>query len=257
VLGACVAAACAASAATPLACAAVLGPVVAARVVEGLAQGPIFPTMWGMLGTWLPATEVSLGASVANSGFGVGSMAAFLVSPTIMARFGWRALFYAPAGLGVLWTALWLGLAADSPAAHPRVSPAERALIAGGPARPPAHAERHDHPVAPATAPGRSWRHRCRGAVGPAPHPSGPERPHPASPSHCPMRRAPALWGQIVCDFAANWFFYVVFTFLPQYLSMVLAFDVDAAAWLTGASSHDGAAVMLTPPRLVCMQNHP
>lgn len=41
---------------------------------------------------------------------------------------------------------------------------------------------------------------------------------------------------QVFVDFASNWFFYVVFTFLPQYLSMALGFSIEDASWLTGAN---------------------
>ena len=65
---------------------------------------------------------------------------------------------------------------------------------------------------------------------------------------------SPALWGQIFADFAANWFFYVVFTFLPQYLSVALGFSTDDASWLTGANilvgivSTNLAGVVVRPP---------
>ena len=42
--------------------------------------------------------------------------------------------------------------------------------------------------------------------------------------------------GQIFADFAQNYFFYVVFTFLPQFLSAALGFSPDDASWLTGAN---------------------
>ena len=50
------------------------------------------------------------------------------------------------------------------------------------------------------------------------------------------MIRSPALWGQIFVDFASNYFFYVVFTFLPQYLSVALGFSIEDASWLTGVN---------------------
>eukprot|EP01050_Picozoa_sp_SAG11_P020360 SAG11_NODE_3417_length_2461_cov_3.698561_1_plen_307_part_10 len=137
VLALCVMAACLASAATPYFAAAALGPVLAARVVEGLAQGPLFPAAWGVLGVWLPPAEISAGASVANSGFGLGSMLAFFAAPAVMGAVGWRGLYYAPAVLGALWLAVWLSFAAESPALHPRISAAERALIANAGRAPP------------------------------------------------------------------------------------------------------------------------
>eukprot|EP01050_Picozoa_sp_SAG11_P020361 SAG11_NODE_3417_length_2461_cov_3.698561_2_plen_97_part_00 len=69
-----------------------------------------------------------------------------------------------------------LSFAAESPALHPRISAAERALVANaGRAPPPSAAAKAAVAVPPLLG---------------------------------EMLRAPALWGQIVCDFGMNWFFY-------------------------------------------------
>lgn len=91
---------------------------------------------------------------------------------------------------------LWLVVAADSPGSHPRISSEERDYIgsathatsaAGGGLQASLEVGLRDETLGAA---GGGWRE---------------------------MIRSPALWGQIFVDFAANWFFYVVFTFLPQY----------------------------------------
>ena len=77
----CVSAATLASVATPLSSRFGLSAAVAARVVEGIAQGPLFPTMWGLVGAWLPPSEISAGSCLCNSGFGMGSMLSAPPSP--------------------------------------------------------------------------------------------------------------------------------------------------------------------------------
>lgn len=39
---------------------------------------------------------------------------------------GWQSVFYVPGVLGLLWTALWWWLGADSPLTHPTIHPRER-----------------------------------------------------------------------------------------------------------------------------------
>lgn len=212
----CVALSSVASIATPFATQYGLKAAVAARVVEGVAQGPLFPTMWGLVGAWLPPQEISAGSCLCNSGFGMGSMLAFFLAPTVMAALGWRALFWSPSILGAVWCVIWLLVATDTPKLHPRISAEERLYITGGTAAvaaeivPPGAGALQGQAVAAVAAPtDDGWR---------------------------AMIRSPALWGQICADFAANWFFYVVFTFLPQYLSVALGFSTDDASWLTGAN---------------------
>lgn len=188
-----------------------LEAAVAARIIEGIAQGPLFPTMWGLVGAWLPQQEISAGSCLCNSGFGVGSMVAFFAAPSVMSALGWRALFWLPSILGAVWCLVWILVATDSPHRHPSVSAEELLHITG--------------------------------ALRQASTVSVPAQEHSSKPSADSidgnwrqMIRSPALWGQIFADFAANWFFYVVFTFLPQYLSAALGFSTDDASWLTGAN---------------------
>ena len=228
----CVALSSVASIATPFATQYGLKAAVAARVVEGVAQGPLFPTMWGLVGAWLPPQEISAGSCLCNSGFGMGSMLAFFLAPTVMAALGWRALFWSPSILGAVWCVIWLLVATDTPKLHPRISAEERLYITGGTAAvaaeivPPGAGALQGQAVAAAAAPtDDGWR---------------------------AMIRSPALWGQICADFAANWFFYVVFTFLPQYLSVALGFSTDDASWLTGANIFVGILSTNLAGVLVC-----
>ena len=85
----CVAAATLASVATPLSSRFGLSVAVAARVVEGIAQGPLFPTMWGLVGAWLPPSEISAGSCLCNSGFGMGSMLSAPPSPRTRRSVPW------------------------------------------------------------------------------------------------------------------------------------------------------------------------
>ena len=218
----CVGASCVLSLITPLSITQHgLHVAMAARVVEGFAQGPLFPTMWGLVGAWLPPHEISMGACLANSGFSIGTMVTFFAAPTLMSALGWEALFYLPSGLGAVWVVAWLALGADSPRQHGSV---------------PASELRHIE------------QHRLLTVHNTVQQQPQPQPPPPllqsAAPASSPaaaagwreMVRSPALYGQICVDIAQNYFFYVVFTFLPQYLSDALGFSNTHAAWLTGAN---------------------
>eukprot|EP01043_Picozoa_sp_COSAG02_P025614 COSAG02_NODE_1445_length_12580_cov_8.848089_5_plen_359_part_00 len=213
VMLACVLLSAVASIATPFATKVGFEAAVAARVLEGIAQGPLFPTMWGLVGAWLPPQEISAGSCLCNSGFGMGSMLAFFAAPSVMASLGWQALFWSPSILGVIWCTVWFLVAADSPKTHPGISVEEQLYIASsaGSATARSHVQAQELPLSGVIdgSDGGGWRQ---------------------------MICSPALWGQIFADFAANWFFYVVFTFLPQYLSVALGFSTDDASWLTGAN---------------------
>lgn len=236
VMLACVFLSAAASIATPLVTKGGLQTAVAARVVEGIAQGPLFPTMWGLVGAWLPQREISAGSCLCNSGFGMGSMVAFFAAPSIMSSLGWRALFWLPSILGAAWCVVWFFVATDFPHQHPKISRGERLYIAGDSRPAVARSVQTQETSSPAVTGGSidgGWRQ---------------------------MICSPALWGQIFADFAANWFFYVVFTFLPQYLSVALGFSSEDASWLTGANilvgilstNLAGIAVRTYPKTLLC-----
>jgi ACS family sodium-dependent inorganic phosphate cotransporter len=192
---------------------------LAARVAEGFAQGPLFPTMWGLVGLWLPPQEISAGSCLVNSGFGIGTMLAFFVAPSVMGALGWQALFYLPCTLGAFWLIAWFVMGADSPDRATGISVSERLYIVG------AAVDRrgvHQGLVVQAPPPTAAARNRGDAAA--------------AAAEWSEMIRSPALWGQVAVDFAQNYFFYVVFTFLPQFISGALGFSTEHSAWLTGTN---------------------
>ena len=132
-----------------------------------------------------------------------------------MAAFGWRSLYYTPCALGVLWCGAWLALGADTPHNHPRVSPKELARITGA-----------ETPEATAV-----------GSV---------QRREESAEGWRAMVRSPALWGQIFADFAQNYFFYVVFTFLPQFLSAALGTPLERFASAAGEKQERSSSSLRT-----------
>ncbi len=119
----------------------------AANALHGLARGAmdlsVFRFLLGMgesgnfmaagkaVSEWFPAKERAIANGLVNAAAATGAV----ISPPLIAwmtlRFGWRYAFVLTGGLGFLWLAFWL-VHYRLPAAHPRISAAERAYILEG-----------------------------------------------------------------------------------------------------------------------------
>ena len=102
------------SALTPTEATAVAGMVVA-RLLVGVAQGFIFPSIHTVLAQWVPPHERSRSVSLTTSGMYFGAAAGMLFLPGLVAIQGPRAVFRAEALMGVSWALLWLKYSRDPP----------------------------------------------------------------------------------------------------------------------------------------------
>jgi ACS family hexuronate transporter-like MFS transporter len=109
----------------------------AARFALGLGEAGNFPAAIKSIAEWFPKKERALATGIFNSGSNVGAIVAPLVVPWLTLVYGWQAAFLATGAIGLLWLAAWIPLY-GSPDKHPRVSPAELALIQSDPPDPPA-----------------------------------------------------------------------------------------------------------------------
>ena len=101
------------------------------RALLGLAEGSANPAGMKAVSEWFPARERGLAGGIYNIGASVGSMLAPpLVAWAILTQ-SWRFAFVLTGALGLVWAALWLWLY-HPPERHPKLSAAERALIAFG-----------------------------------------------------------------------------------------------------------------------------
>ena len=108
---------------------------MAARFVLGLGESGSFPAAIKIVAEWFPQRERALATGLFNAGTNVGAIIAPLVVPYLTIWFGWQWAFIATGLLGVGWLVVWWALY-DRPDRHRRLSPAERAYIAGDPAEP-------------------------------------------------------------------------------------------------------------------------
>lgn len=87
--------------------AAVLPLAIAARVAVGLGEGVALPAMNNLIATSVPAEGRATALGQVFSGFHTGNIVGLLLSPIILATYGWRALFFAFGAVGLPLWLLW------------------------------------------------------------------------------------------------------------------------------------------------------
>lgn len=95
-----------------------IAPLLFIRAVIGAAESCVLPCIQIFLSNWVPASKKSLAVAFVITGFQVGTVCAYLLSPWVMDNLGgWRELFYLYGGIGALWVGPWLLFAKDFPGA--------------------------------------------------------------------------------------------------------------------------------------------
>ncbi|KAL1552240.1 putative anion transporter 5 [Salvia divinorum] len=99
--------------------------MVLARLLVGVAQGFIFPSIHTVLAQWVPPHERSRSVSLTTSGMYFGAALGTLVLPTVVKLRGPQSVFVTEAALGGMWSLLWSAYAADPPRSdHPKAAAA-------------------------------------------------------------------------------------------------------------------------------------
>jgi len=99
------------------------------RFLLGAGESANWPAATKAVSEWFPKQERGLATALFDSGSSVGGAIAPFIVLWIYFRWGWRPAFAVPGCLGVLWLVVWRWLY-YSPALHPRISDAEREMIA-------------------------------------------------------------------------------------------------------------------------------
>lgn len=110
-----------------------------ARFVLGLGESGNFPAAVKTVAEWFPKRERAFATGVFNAGSNIGAIVAPLLVPWLALTWGWRTAFVVTGLAGLVWLAFWLPVY-RRPAEHPKVSPAELALINSDPPDPPVRA---------------------------------------------------------------------------------------------------------------------
>jgi len=101
------------------------------RATLGVSEAGNWPGAVKVNALWFPSSERALAQGIFNSGAAIGAIIAAPLVALLFGQFGWRATFVLVGVLGMLWLLPWFWLYRGDPGAHPWLSEAERAHIAG------------------------------------------------------------------------------------------------------------------------------
>ncbi|XP_050502755.1 putative inorganic phosphate cotransporter [Diabrotica virgifera virgifera] len=106
------------------------GGVILCRIVQGLSQGFLVPSLHNLLSQWAPVTERATWGSAVYAGQALGNVFSMPITGMICnSKLGWPVAFYMYGGLGICWCILWIFLGADSPSKHKSISKDEKDFI--------------------------------------------------------------------------------------------------------------------------------
>ena len=99
------------------------------RFLLGAAESANWPAATKAVSEWFPKQERGLATALFDSGSSVGGAISPFIVLWIYFRWGWRPAFAVPGCFGLLWLVMWRWLY-HPPALHPRISDAERRMLA-------------------------------------------------------------------------------------------------------------------------------
>jgi MFS family permease len=116
---------------TPIAAGVSLSALLITRVLVGMGEVASFPGVYNLLGRWIPKQEKSRAAAVNLTGIPLGTIFALSTTGLLVSAYCWQSVFYVFGGLGLVFAVIWLKVIHDRPSEHPKISVAERELLAG------------------------------------------------------------------------------------------------------------------------------
>lgn len=93
-----------------------LPAVLASRFLVGLGEGVALPSMNNLMATRIPKAQRATALGMSFMGFQTGNLVGLLLSPLILQRYGWRALFYLFGILGAPLLFMWNAAVPPPPA---------------------------------------------------------------------------------------------------------------------------------------------
>jgi MFS family permease len=178
---------------TPLAATLGLSILILNRVLMGMGEAVTFPSVYALLARWVPISERSRAMGVVNSGIPLGTVFALVVTPIIVAAYGWEWAFYAFAIIGFIWAVFWFRVAASEPGKHRRISAQELAYIQSD---------------------------------------GEPGKTHTA-PQIFKLLKSPANLAIMVAHFCNNWSLFLLLSWLPTFINKGLGVDYTSIGFYT------------------------
>jgi len=103
--------------------------MLAARVLLGLGEGATFPASTSAMARWFSPAKRGFAQGITHAAARIGNAVTPGAVVVVMARFGWRAAFFALGGLSLAWVFAWMLTFHEEPRQHPRITPAELAVL--------------------------------------------------------------------------------------------------------------------------------
>ncbi|KDR11545.1 Putative inorganic phosphate cotransporter [Zootermopsis nevadensis] len=173
------------------------GLVCGARVIQGLAQGFIYPSVHTLLSSWAPIEERGRFATYVYAGGQIGTIIAMPICGALASSaIGWPSIFYIFGALGICWVLLWMFLGADSPGTHRFISKAEQLYIETN----------LGCKVSTDTKRQTPWLEICTSLP---------------------------LWAVVIAHCGQNWGFWTLLTEMPSYMNSILKFDLQSNGLLS------------------------
>ncbi len=93
------------------------GVLAGSRFLLGMGEGGGFPAATKAVAEWFPVTDRSTAMGIINAGTAVGAVIAPPAIAAVIAGLNWRWVFFLAGLLGIVWTAAWLAIYREAPAA--------------------------------------------------------------------------------------------------------------------------------------------
>ena len=101
------------------------GALIGLKILQGLLQGPIIPSVMALISSWIPQEERSFGTAIIWGGQRLGAVACFAISGVLAEELGWEWDFYFFGILGGIFCIFWTIFISSSPLEHSRISKRE------------------------------------------------------------------------------------------------------------------------------------
>ncbi|XP_050533315.1 putative inorganic phosphate cotransporter [Daktulosphaira vitifoliae] len=179
----------------------IYGPtaLVVLRLLIGLAQGPLYPSLNRLLASWVPIEERGRLGSLVFAGAQVGNVLSMQMGGFLMRYFDtWTSVFYIFGSLGFFWLMFWLLIAYNHPNHHPFIGSKEKRYLSE------------------------------------AIHTHDPEDMEKLEIPWKEIFKSRPVWGLIIIHIGHDWGLFAMITDLPKYMKSVLGFSVAQNGLLSG-----------------------
>ncbi|CAH1104807.1 unnamed protein product [Psylliodes chrysocephalus] len=168
--------------------------IMVMRVIQGLCQGFVFPTIQLLLCQWVPPNERARLCGGVYTARPIATVLSMFISGHIAGSwYGWPWIFYISNALGLVWCLSYFLFSYDNPASHPSISADERQYI----------------------------------------HKSiGHENKNRKIPWKDIVTSVP-FWALVVAQAGFNWGFWTQQTQMPMYMKYVMKFDIESSGTLS------------------------